>query len=50
MGKWSVWVGGVEINDHYLTEQEAEHIARLYESRGYDDVTIMKDWRNGYDD
>ena len=38
--KYTVWVGGTEINDHYLTKQQASELTELYISMGYDDVTI----------
>lgn len=37
---WSVWVGGVEINDHYVTWYEANYKANQYREDGYDDVAI----------
>ena len=37
---FSVWVGGVEVNDYYLTLEQAEELAREYELDGYDDVQI----------
>ena len=40
--KFTVWVGGVEVNDYYLTEEEAEYIAGIYRRGGYDDVVIEK--------
>ena len=39
---WTVWVGGVEVNDYTLTRAEAERLARRYEADGYDDVVIDK--------
>lgn len=38
--KFTVWVGGVEVNDYYLTEEEAERLAEEYRQGGYDDVVI----------
>ena len=38
--KFTVWVGGVEVNDYYLTEEEAENLAEEYRNDGYDDVVI----------
>ncbi len=38
--KFTVWVGGVEANDYYLTEKEAENLAEEYRNDGYDDVVI----------
>ena len=40
MDKFSVWVGGVEVNDHYLTEAQAKALAEQYRNEGYDDVSI----------
>lgn len=37
-----VWVGGVEVNDFYLSKNEAELMADKYRSLGYDDVVIEK--------
>jgi hypothetical protein len=38
--RFSVWVGGVEVNDYYLTEKEAKDLAFEYEDDDYDDVVI----------
>lgn len=35
-----VWVGGVEVNDYYLTLAEANKLADEYKADGYDDVII----------
>lgn len=40
---YTVYVGGTEVNDFYLTKPEAEHLASLYEEDGYDDVVIVQD-------
>lgn len=41
MLKFSVWVGGTEVNDYYLdTEAEAKKLCEQYEALGYDDVAI----------
>jgi len=37
---FTVWVGGVEVNDYYLTLEQAEELAKEYELDGYDDVII----------
>lgn len=37
---YSVWVGGGEINDYYLTKEQAEKIAEKWRSMGYDEVQI----------
>ncbi|MEY2869810.1 MAG: hypothetical protein RIR01_2312 [Bacteroidota bacterium] len=38
--RFTVWVGGFEVNDHYLTQQEAEDLKREYVEKGYDDAII----------
>jgi hypothetical protein len=40
--KYTVWVGGTEVNDYLLTKKQAEDIAEEYEEKGYDDVAIEK--------
>ena len=42
MDKYSVWVGGVEVNDFYLSFDEAKLLASQYSDEGYDDVKIEK--------
>jgi hypothetical protein len=37
---YTVWVGGVEVNDHYLNLSEAKAIEQEYLSEGYHDVSI----------
>ena len=37
---YSIWVGGVEVNDHLLTREEADKMAQFYIDEGYDDVEI----------
>ncbi len=37
---FSVWVGGAEANDYYLTQDEAAKLADEYIEDGYDDVFI----------
>lgn len=37
---YTVWVGGVEVNDHYLTLDRAKMLAFEYQIDGYDDVII----------
>jgi len=39
---YTVWVGGVEVNDYYLEKDEAERLAQIYRDDGYDDVVIEK--------
>jgi len=38
--EFTVWVGGTEVNDSYLTEVEAEALANEYLDDGYDDVIV----------
>lgn len=38
---YSVWVGGGEINDTYLTFKQAEELAKVWKNKGYDDVVIV---------
>lgn len=41
MSKWTVWVGGGEINDHYLdSEQVAQDLAQWWVDKGYDEVVV----------
>lgn len=40
---YSVWVGGWELNDHYLDWNEAFKLAQRYEDEGYDDVKIRQE-------
>jgi hypothetical protein len=38
--RWSVWVGGGEVNDYLVTMNEAKLIANNYLDENYDDVVI----------
>jgi hypothetical protein len=41
MSKWTVWVGGGEINDHYINnEQIAQDLAQWWIDKGYDEVVV----------
>ena len=40
MSKWTVWVGGGEVNSYLLTKSKAISIANDWFNRGYDDVVI----------
>lgn len=42
MKQYTVWVGGIEANDFYLTKEEAATIAKEYSNNGYEDVQIEK--------
>lgn len=37
---FTVWVGGLEINDYYLTEQEANRLVDQYRNLGYEDIVL----------
>ena len=39
-GNWTVWVGGGEVNSHYLQEHQAKDIAQAWIDKGYDDVVV----------
>lgn len=43
MKTYSVWVGGGEVNDRYLTAREAQDTADYYKQKGYEDVVIEDD-------
>ena len=40
--KYTVWVGGTEVNDYLLTKEDAKKLAEEYKKDGYDDVVIDK--------
>lgn len=42
MFSYSVWVGGGEINDYYLTLEKANDLAKYWKSLGYDEVQVEK--------
>ena len=37
---YTVWVGGVEVNDYLLNKEEAQYLADQYSEDGYDDVQV----------
>jgi hypothetical protein len=37
---YSVWVGGVEVNNYLLTKEQAENLAQEWIDDGYDEVAI----------
>lgn len=40
---YTVWVGGVEVNDYYFArEEDARHLAHQYIDDGYDDVQVER--------
>lgn len=40
MEKWTVWVGGSEVNLCYLSENQAHNMAQAWRDKGYDDVVV----------
>jgi len=45
--RYSVYVDGIEVNDYYLTIDEAEKLKDEYEHDEYDDVAIVKNEEKG---
>lgn len=39
---YTVFVGGIEVNDYYLTKEEAESLALSFTLDGYNDVAVVK--------
>ena len=37
---YTVWVGGMEVNDHYLNKEKADALAQEYIDDDYDDVIV----------
>lgn len=40
--EYTVWVGGDEVNDYYLTKDEAEALAQKYRNSDYTDVFVER--------
>ena len=40
--EYTVWVGGGEVNDEYLTYENAKVLYDEYTNQGYDDVVIER--------
>ena len=40
MSKWTVWVGGLEVNDYHLTQDQAQNMAQAWIDEGNDEVVI----------
>lgn len=40
--KYTVWVGGIEVNDTFMPKEEAVELANSYRKQGYRDVHIEK--------
>jgi|TARA_R100000482_G_scaffold36049_1_gene12127 hypothetical protein len=41
---YSVWVGASEVNNYYLTKEDAIDLADEYKYNGYDNVYIRKEF------
>ena len=39
---WTIWVGGSEMSDYYVTKEKAEDIALQWRQAGYDDVIVQE--------
>tara|TARA_R110000772_G_scaffold5454_4_gene19484 strand:+ start:2978 stop:3301 length:324 start_codon:yes stop_codon:yes gene_type:complete len=39
--RYTVYVGGMEVNDNYVTEERALELSDMYEAQGYTDVAIV---------
>jgi hypothetical protein len=39
---YSIWIGGIEVNDYYLTKKEAKKLFKIYQEKGYTDIIIEK--------
>lgn len=37
---YTVWIGGIEVNDHYVNFDDASKTAMIYRLYGFDDVVI----------
>lgn len=44
---YSVWVGSAEVNDYYLSLDDAIELAHEYEEDGYDNVVIRNETTKG---
>lgn len=41
MSNWTVWVGGLEVNEYLIkNKNEALNIAKYWTDEGYDDVVV----------
>ncbi len=39
---WTVWVGGIEVNDFLLSKEDADWLAEIYKNNGYTDVIVKE--------
>jgi hypothetical protein len=42
MSNWTVWVGGVEVNEYYVDKDKADDIAKFWINKGYTDVAVER--------
>ncbi len=42
---YTVWVGGTEVTDYYLTKEVANQIADVFVANGYTDVQVRKEYK-----
>jgi hypothetical protein len=40
MDNYTVWVGGIEVNDFLLSKEDADWLAEIYRNNGYTDVVV----------
>ena len=40
MDNYTVWVGGIEVNDFLLSKEDADWLAEIYKKNGYTDVVV----------
>lgn len=47
---YTVYAGGIEVNDYMLTEEQAHDLANEFVDAGYDDVSIAIEniWNGAY--
>ena len=42
MSEWTVWVGGIEVNEYHLDKIKADEVAKYWTDQGYTDVIVEK--------
>jgi len=40
MDNYTVWVGGIEVNDFLLSKEDADWLAEIYRNNGYTDFLV----------
>ena len=46
---YTVWVGGTEVTDNYVTFEDASTLYDYYKERGHDDIIVQFEEVYGYD-